>query len=194
MQTAPRTRSLREEQIIIAVDRAIYHVARHWVWLLNIIGALFAGLPVLAPVLESSGHHRVAGVIYRSFSLICSQTPDHTFHLFGYRLAYCERCMSIYGGLLLLGLIYGASKRSLRPATLIEAGVLSLPIALDGLTQLVHLRQSTWEIRVITGTLFSIAIAWLVMPRLDAGFRDVTRTVEAQFARLVVEGRAKPLT
>lgn len=193
MQTTTRSRSSREEQLIIVVDRAIYRIARHWVWLLNIVGALLAGLPVLAPVLEASGHHTVASWIYRAYSLVCSQTPDHTFHLFGFRLAYCERCMSIYGGLLLLGLLYGASKRSFRPASLTEATLLSLPVAIDGVTQFFGWRQSTWEIRVATGTLFAVAIAWLVFPRLETGFREISRTVEAQFARLVTEGRATPL-
>ena len=185
--------SPREERIIIAIDRAIYHVAHRWIWLLNIVGALFVGLPVLAPLLMASHHPTLARLIYDPFGLICHQLPERSFHLFGYEMAYCERCFAIYGGTLLLGLLYGASKRTVRPATLIECGVLSLPMAIDGFTQLFGWRQSNWELRVITGALFSAAVAWLVFPRLENGFQEIEQIVVERFARLVREGRAAPL-
>jgi uncharacterized membrane protein len=193
MQSTARRRSQREERLIIAVDRAIYHVARHWVWLLNVVGAIFVVLPLLAPVLMANGYARLANAIYRPFHLICHQLPNRSFHLMGYKMAYCERDFAIYSGLLLLGLLYGASRRTIRPAALSEVVALSLPIAIDGFTQLFGWRESTWELRVITGTLFAIAVAWAVYPRLDVGFQEITRTIEAQFERLAAEGRVTSL-
>ncbi len=194
MQRVSRNRSRREEQFIVAVDRAIYHAARHWVWLLNVVGTMFVVLPLLAPVLMAEGHQTLADMIYRPFHLICHQLPDRSFHIFGYKMAYCERDFAIYAGILFLGLLYGASDRKIRAATLTEVVLLSLPIAIDGFTQLFGWRESTWELRVITGSLFAVAVAWLVFPRLETGFQEIGRTVETQFARLVAEGRATPLS
>lgn len=193
MTSTVRTRSPREERVIIAVDRAIYQVARHWAWLLNIIGGIFVALPLLAPVLLANGDTTLANLIYRPFHLICHQLPNRSFHIMGYKMAYCERDFAIYTGLLVLGLLFGASKRTIRPATITEVVVLSLPIAIDGFTQLFGWRESTWELRVITGGLFAIAVSWAVYPRLEAGFREIARTVETQFERLAAEGRVAPL-
>jgi uncharacterized membrane protein len=193
MGTGTRRATPREERAIIAIDRAIYHLARHWVWVLNLVGAIMVGLPLLAPVLASSGHRTLANLIYDPFSLICHQLPDRSFHIFGYKMAYCERCFAIYGATLLLGLVYGASRRSMRPASVLEACLLSTPMAIDGFTQLFGWRESTWELRVITGSLFALAVAWFVFPRLQNGFGEIERTVEERFDRLVRDGRAAPL-
>lgn len=193
MQTTIPTRSPREERIIIAVDRAIYHIARRWMWVLNTVGAIFVMLPFIAPLLMAAGQRTLADVIYRPFSLICSQIPSHSFHILGYQMADCERCMAIYSGLLLLSVVYSLSKRNIRPATLTELVILSLPISIDGFTQLFGWRQSTWELRVITGSLFAIGIAWIAYPRLEAGFHEIVRTIDERFDRLAREGRVAPL-
>ena len=193
MNPGARRATPREERIILAVDRAIYHIARRWIWFLNIVGALFVGLPILAPLLMASGHHTLADLIYRPFGLICHQLPDRSFHIFGYEMAYCERCFAIYAGTLILGLLYGLSNKAIRPATILECALLSLPMAIDGFTQLFDWRQSTWELRVITGSIFAVAVAWLIFPRLESGFHEIEETVETRFERLVREGRVAPL-
>lgn len=191
MQT--HTLSSRQERLIIGVDRAIYHIARHWLWLLNGVGILFAGLPLLAPFLVSTGHNTTALWIYRLFGLVCHQRPDRSFVVFGNQMAYCERDTAIYSGLLLLGLVFGLLRRRVRPLSLRYAMVLSAPMALDGFTQLFGLRESNWELRVVTGGLFAIAVAWLVYPRLEIGFIEIQETLRNRFHRLAQEGRARPL-
>jgi len=193
MQSTPRVRSSREERFILAIDRAIYHVARHWIWLLNVVGVIFVALPVLAPILMAEGHRTMANMIYRPFHLICHQLPRRSFHIMGYKMAYCERDFAIYTGLLILGLVYGASSRKIRPATLKELGLFCIPIAVDGFTQLFGWRESTWELRVITGSIFAVGVAWLAFPRLEYGFREIVTTVEERFERLAREGRVAPL-
>jgi uncharacterized membrane protein len=71
--------------------------------------------------------------------------------------------------LLVAGLVY-ARQRDLRPAGFLLYGLLVLPMALDGFTQLFGWRESTWDLRVGTGLLFGLASGWFVMPRLDASF------------------------
>lgn len=188
-----QTRSPGQQRLIIAVDRVIYHLARHWLAFLNTVGALLVALPLLAPYLAANGHERAAGWIYRAFHLLCHQKPDHSFFLFGHPLAYCQRDTAIYAGVLVLGLLYAVSRRRLPPAGLHGAALLSLPIAIDGLTQLAGLRQSTWELRVLTGTLFAAAVAWVAFPRLNNGFAEIETTLVTRFERLARAGRARPL-
>jgi uncharacterized membrane protein len=87
----------------------------------------------------------------------------------GWKMAFCERDLAIYVGLLLVGLVF-ARQRDLRPASFGLYLVLVLPMAVDGFTQLFGWRESTWQLRVVTGLLFGLASAWLVLPRLDASF------------------------
>ncbi len=193
MESTVQPSFTREERVILGVDRTIYHIARHWVWLLNIVGAIFVGLPLLAPVLMADGHRTLAEMIYRPFHLICHQLPYRSFHIFGYKMAYCERDFAIYTGLFILGVVFGLSRRKIRPATITELVLFSIPMALDGFTQLFGWRESTWELRVITGSLFAIGVAWIVYPRLEIGFREIVETVEKRFDRLAKEGRVAPL-
>jgi uncharacterized membrane protein len=84
-------------------------------------------------------------------------------------MAFCERDLAIYLGLLLVGLVY-VRRRGLRPMGFVAYGVVILPMAVDGFTQLFGWRESTWQLRVVTGLLFGLASAWLVLPRLDSAF------------------------
>jgi uncharacterized membrane protein len=149
-----------------------------------------------APMLAALGWASAAGGLYTAYHLICHQWAFRSFFLFGpqaiysqslladlgldpfgvlgspglgWKMAVCERDLAIYAGLLVLGLLY-ARQRDLRPAGFGLYGLLILPMALDGFTQLFGWRESTWELRVVTGLLFGLASAWLVLPRMDASF------------------------
>src|SRR4029077_15381310 len=87
----------------------------------------------------------------------------------GWKRAICERDAAIYVGLRLVGLLY-ARRRALQPSGFFPYGVLILPMAVDGFTQLFGWRESTWELRVVTGLLFGLASGWLALPRLDDAF------------------------
>jgi uncharacterized membrane protein len=142
------------------------------------------------------GWPSVAGALYAAYHFTCHQWAFRSFFLFGqqpvygqqqlvdlgldpftfvgsptlgWKLAFCERDLAIYLGLLIVGLLY-ARRRHLQPAGFLPYTVLILPMALDGFTQLFGWRESTWELRVSTGLLFGLASAWLVLPRLDASF------------------------
>ena len=47
--------SPRMRAFVLAVDRGVLAVARHWVLAVNIIGGLYAGFPLLGPWLLSKG-------------------------------------------------------------------------------------------------------------------------------------------
>jgi uncharacterized membrane protein len=97
----------------------------------------------------------------------------------GYKIAFCERDLAIYVSILLAGLAYGLLRgRGHVHALPFKVYVLFLiPLALDGLTQLVGLRESNWWLRTITGGLFGAASVWLAYPLVDVAMRDVAQGV-----------------
>jgi uncharacterized membrane protein len=154
-------------------DRVIDEIVHHWLLLVNGSAAVLAGLAVLAPYLVAQGESGVALWIYRAYSLICHQRMDRSFYVFDQKMAYCERDTAIYTGLLLFGLVYGLLRWRIQPLAYRTFMLLTVPIALDGFTQLFGQRESNWELRVVTGGLFALAFTWLMLPRLESGFARI---------------------
>ena len=186
------TRSARASALILAVDRAIYAVARHWLLTVNSALLGWLALATLAPVLRASGHYTWASLIYAVNRPFCHQRADRSFHILGEKMACCHRCAAIYGGLFLFGAAYVAL-RGVRPLSWRGMAVCSLPILLASLTQAVGIRESPWALRAGTGVVVAVGAAWFVLPHLDAGFFDIRAQLERRFARLVAEGRTRPL-
>lgn len=95
----------------------------------------------------------------------------------GFKLALCQRDMALYGGLLVAGLLFGLVRKWLRPLKWWIFGLLLLPMAVDGGTQLLLLRESTWLLRVVTGGLVGIAAVWLLYPHLETAFAEIREQV-----------------
>ncbi len=103
------------------------------------------------------------------FRLVCHGIPSRCLLLFGVRMPICARCTAIY-----LGLIAGAAAFRFLPrmsemAARVIAVIAALPMALDGGTQLVRLRESTNILRVETGLVAGIALALWVLTASRAG-------------------------
>ncbi len=176
----------------LAVDRAVYRVARHWLLTVNAFVLGYLTLAALAPVLLANGHRSWARLIYAVNRPFCHQRDDRSFHLLGEKMACCQRCTAIYCTLFLFGVAFMAL-RGVRPLPWRGAALLSLPMLIDGLTQAAGLRESSWELRVTTGALFALALAWVALPHLETGFTEMRAQLERRFARPVVQGRARPL-
>ena len=185
-------RSASLTAVQVAVDRAIYAVARHWLLVVNSIILAWLAVAAVAPLLRANGVEPWARVIYAVNRPFCHQRDDRSFYLFGEKMACCQRCAAIYGGLFLFGLVFVAL-RGVGPLSWRGVAVCSLPLLLDAMTQAIGLRESTWGLRVATGVLFAGGVAWLVLPNLEAGFTDIRAQRERRFARLAEHGRARPL-
>ncbi len=70
------------------VDRILLTLTRRWLFFLNLLVAIYVGLPMLAPVLMHNGMTRSAGLIYRIYSPMCHQLASRSFFLFGEQSAY----------------------------------------------------------------------------------------------------------
>ncbi len=112
----------------------------------------------------------------------------------GYKVAVCERDVSIYGALFLGGLIYAIPvvRRHLRPVPLWLYVLLGLvPIGIDGFSQLLSyppfnlwpVRETSPYFRAITGALFGFMNAWLAFPHLEQSARDMIAELEQKFER-----------
>jgi uncharacterized membrane protein len=179
-------------------------LARHWLGLVNVALAVFVALPVLAPLLTQWGYPTQANAIYAVYHLTCHQEPQRSYFLAGprltytraevetetdvrplaaylgseetgYKMAFCQRDLATYAAMLAFGLLYAVIRKRLLRLPMRVFLLLLVPVAVDGLTQLTGLRESTWWLRTFTGGLLGLAVAWLLLPELDAAIGRWTK-------------------
>lgn len=97
----------------------------------------------------------------------------------GYKVALCQRDVAIYFAMGINGMAYALVRRRARPLPwllLLLIGV--VPIGLDGFSQLLSqppfnlfpYRESNWLLRLVTGGLFGMSLAWLIFPLIENAF------------------------
>lgn len=185
-------------------------VRRHWLPAVNGAVAVFVGLPFLAPLLLAVGAAEPANAIYAAYQYVCHQWAFRSYFLFGpevaygrdalaallghdaayhtagsaalgYKVAFCQRDVAIYLATLAAGLAYARWRGRVAPLGIVAYGLLIMPMAIDGVTQLFGWRESTVLLRTLTGSLFGFASVWLIYPRVDAVFaRDLGPAGEAR--------------
>ena len=191
------TAKLRPESFstraIIAADRFIYRFAGRWLTAFNTVLVAWALAVLVAPLLTAIGRDGAARPIYGFFALFCHQDPDRSFHVFGEKLACCERCAAIYGSIATFGLLFGLVRVRIRAPRYAELLALVLPVVLDGMAVGAGLYNGNAVVRVTTGGLFGLALIWFLYPKFDRGFAAMRTRIEALFERLVAQGRAQPL-
>lgn len=111
----------------------------------------------------------------------------------GYKVAFCERDVAIWGSMLIFGLIYSVLKKRIpRLPWYIWLLVAIGPIGLDGFSQLLSqipnwafwgYRESTPFLRTLTGSLFGFFSAWLGFPILTDTFEETQVIFEKKVAR-----------
>ncbi len=93
--------------------------------------------------------------------------PEH-----GYKVAICERDVAIYGSMFLMGLLFALMRGRLPRLKARYLLLFVLPMAIDGGTQLIGLRSSSWLLRVVTGTLFGVGLIWFAYPYIETSMRQ----------------------
>jgi uncharacterized membrane protein len=180
-------------RVVIALDRIIYRIARHWLFLTNSVFFTHVMTLLLAPALVAWGHSGLARPIYAFNGLFCHQRDDRSFAVLGEKMACCQRCAAIYGAIMLTGLCFTLLRGRIQRPRVSDLLLLAMPVTVDGGAQLIGLWESTAATRVLSGTLLGIAICWFLLPYLETGFARMRLQLETLFARLVSEGRAQPL-
>ena len=112
----------------------------------------------------------------------------------GYKIALCQRDIAIYSSLLLFGIIFGLTRRKIKPLPWWLWLLLAIaPIGLDGVWQLVSqmqfsflnwlpVRESTPFLRVATGAAFGWFTAWFGIPTIEESVREERLRLEAKSA------------
>lgn len=127
----------------------------------------------------------------------------------GWKVAFCERDVAIYAMIALFAFVYAGLrlfkvKVPYLPFWLyIAIGI--VPIGLDGFSQLFAnppfngfglsfypIRESTPFLRVLTGSLFGLANAWLVFPYIGDSMLETRAIVEAKLTKAGVLKPANP--
>ncbi|MFL5732456.1 MAG: DUF2085 domain-containing protein [Chloroflexia bacterium] len=198
------------------VDRIARYIGRHWLMLVSIVLGIFVGLPWLAPIFAALGWWNVANPIYTAYALTCHQLPERAGTVFGYQVAFCYRNTALYGGTFFFGLLYAAALSDkwprLRwmktPIPWWGAALLVLPMAVDGMTHLLGLRDNmanmvadpsfgafyigsqpfslNWWLRIITGLLAALGVVWFAYPRMERAVED------AENMRMIYSAGALP--
>jgi len=117
----------------------------------------------------------------------------------GYKVAFCERDVAIYAGLLLFGVVFALTGKRIPPLNWLLWLVIGLgPIGLDGFSQLLSqpplgnfvlfdwlpLRESTPLLRTLTGAIFGLTTGWFGYPMVEETMQDTRRALLVKFKRL----------
>ncbi|MBI2886863.1 MAG: DUF2085 domain-containing protein [Chloroflexi bacterium] len=169
--------------------RGLEIATSHWLLLINSASFVLLILPtVIAPALLALGWTAPAQLIFWAYSSICHQMASRSFFVFGQQMAFCQRNTAIFGAFFLFGVVYILFRRRLKslPDWLVVA--YSLPMAVDGFTQLFGWRESAWELRLVTGALFGLTVVWYVFPHLELLMLLLGRQVREQQQTLARQG------
>jgi len=170
-----------------AVTRLAEFIVRHWLMVLNLGCALFIVPILLIPYVASIEGGTITRILYLIYRPTCHQIPSRCLQLLGHPMPVCARCFGTYASFWGVCLLYGAwraipwnRRRSLPTVKPIVVIILSIPLAIDGLTQLTGLRESTNLLRLVTSSLMGGGFAIFALPHLEEGFSQVSVTSEAR--------------
>jgi uncharacterized membrane protein len=198
--------------LVVFLDKAIFQLAKHWLAAASIVWGLYVGLPLLAPILMDAGWTGPANVIYFVYRPLCHQKPTRSYFVggpqvvytpeelqaggvdigpfsrdigneeLGWKVAFCERDVAIYGSILLTGLVYALIRQRLGDwkMSFLVYIVFLVPMGIDGVLQLFTFYESTWVMRTITGVVFGAGSVLFAYPYLEEGFSDVRKTVNSK--------------
>jgi uncharacterized membrane protein len=154
----------------------------YWATVLTAMLGLLVFAALSVPFLSYFGLDGISKQIFFSLHTVCAQIPSHSFYVFGHQLGMCARNLSIYSAMFLGSLIFVLSKKRLPGIPWWIWVLMILPMAIDGTTQMFGLRESTWELRVLTGTLFGLANVWFALPLVQKTILQSTPVRPQPFA------------
>ncbi len=137
----------------------------------RIVLPLFAAVPLVilaATLLCTWAIAHGASMAWRStFLFLCHGIPSRCLTLWNVPMPICARCFAIYLGLF-TGLVSfialpWISERVMRVVMYVAV----IPLAVDGITQALRLRESTNGLRIATGIAAGLTFGWWVMSALE---------------------------
>jgi uncharacterized membrane protein len=144
----------------------------YWAHMITIALGTLVFIAIAIPFLSYFGLDVIAKLLFYALHYVCAQIPSHSFYIFGHQLGLCERNFTIYTAMFLGSLTFVLTKKRLPGIPWWVWLLMILPMALDGTTQMFGLRESTWYLRVITGTLFGLGNIWFALPLMQKSLLD----------------------
>lgn len=152
----------------------------HWATMLTIVIGLLVVTAIAIPFLSYFGLDGIAKPLFFSLHFVCAQIPSHSFYIFGHQLGLCERNFSIYTSMFFGCLVFVLSKKRFPGIPWWLWILMMLPMAWDGITQMFGWRESTWILRLVTGTLFGLGNVWFVLPLIQKTILETAQPVQDQ--------------
>ena len=90
------------------------------------------------------------------FLLMCHGIPSRCLTIWGVPMPICARCTAIYFGMLMSVIAFALLPRLPEIVARVAMFVATAAVAVDGVTQAMRLRESTNDLRLITGFAFGI--------------------------------------
>ena len=126
--------------------------------------ALFVGAATLCTWAVANGASEQWRLLFR---IMCHGIPRRCLELFGEPMPLCARCVGIYAGML-CGIIAFWAVPLLRERVMRAFAFACLtPLAIDGLTQLTGLRESTNPLRLATGAIAGLAFGLWILSAVE---------------------------
>jgi uncharacterized membrane protein len=139
-------------------------------WVVTAIPAVILGTSALCAWAVAHGASPRWRLLFR---FMCHGIPERCLLLFGVPMPICARCVGVYVGLL-AGLWITAAAIARRYAVFPRERILRIvalaaitPLGIDGLTQLVGLRESTNPLRIATGLIAGFAFGMWILSAVE---------------------------
>jgi uncharacterized membrane protein len=150
------------------------------------VGTCLIALSILvlivgAPIAQAHGHPVLASSIYQTFSFVCHQIPERSFHLAGHPFGVCSRCTGLYTGFAVAALIYPLARSLRRTDTPSRLWLVlaTLPLLIDFALGYFSIWENTHLSRFLTGALLSSVAVFYIMP----GLIDLSSVIGRRFSR-----------
>jgi len=171
----------RPDRIQSAAGVLLAGLFRHWPVTLSSLAGSIAFVALAVTILP--GPYRADWIGF-PFGLLCHQKPERCFFLLGRQVPLCARCLALYLGLWLGGVIFVLSRRKAGIASAWAPAAAWIPLLVDGVTQGLGFRESTPILRVCTGALAGIALALYILRRISDRMDQVAHTAGKVFENL----------
>ena len=134
--------------------------------LVALAAAGWVALLMSAPILPGS----ISAVLYGLGSFICHQIPERSFHIAGFQLPVCARCLGLYAGgacgIACRGWLVEAVRALAAPTTRWLAGVAAMPTAFTLLLEWAGVWDPSNVTRAIAGVPLGAVAGLVVMSAL----------------------------
>ena len=147
----------------------------YWATVITVVLGLVVATALSIPFLWYFGLDAIAQPLFIALHFTCAQVPSHSFFIFGHQLGLCARNLSIYVSMFLGSLVFVLSKKRIPGLPWWLWILVLLPMVWDGTTQLFGWRESTWILRLVTGTLFGLGNIWFVLPMIQKTLDETPR-------------------